>query len=113
MNKTLSRQEEEETLSSVHDDLLEGLEEALQWAKGEKKLVVTTRTQGNDLHSATLTFQIYRDLSGAFRWRLKSSTGEVIAESKAAYVSKDSCEQSLERLKSEVSTASIEFHEVY
>jgi len=52
-------------------------------------------------------FQIFKDVSGQFRFRLKAPTGEIIATSEA-YVSKDGCKNGIASVKENAPKAVIE-----
>ena len=51
-------------------------------------------------------FEIYTDVSGQFRWRLKAPNGEVIAVGEA-YASKSGCKNGIESVKTNASKAEI------
>jgi uncharacterized protein YegP (UPF0339 family) len=51
------------------------------------------------------TFEVYKDASGQFRWRLKAANNKVVADSGESYVSKDKCLHGIEVVKSEAATA--------
>jgi uncharacterized protein len=44
-------------------------------------------------------FEVYKDKSGEFRWRLKASNGQTIASSGEGYSSKKSCLDGIESVK--------------
>jgi uncharacterized protein YegP (UPF0339 family) len=48
--------------------------------------------------SAVPKFEVYKDASGKFRFRLKAPNGEVIAVGEA-YASKDACMKGIESVK--------------
>jgi uncharacterized protein YegP (UPF0339 family) len=56
--------------------------------------------------SAMPKFEIYKDASGKFRWRLKAPNGEIIASSEA-YESKDSCNNGINSVKTNAPKAQI------
>jgi len=56
--------------------------------------------------SAMPKFEIYKDASGKFRWRLKAPNGEIIASSEA-YESKDSCKNGINSVKTNAPKAQI------
>jgi Uncharacterized conserved protein len=56
--------------------------------------------------SAMPKFEIYKDASGKFRWRLKAPNGEIIASSEA-YESKDSCKNGVNSVKTNAPKAEI------
>ena len=47
-----------------------------------------------------MTFYVYQDRSGEWRWYLKSSNGRKIADSGEGYVSKQSCLDGIDLVKS-------------
>lgn len=46
-----------------------------------------------------MKYQIYKDQSGQWRWRLKSSNGRIIATASEAYVNKSDCLRSIDIMK--------------
>jgi uncharacterized protein YegP (UPF0339 family) len=56
--------------------------------------------------SAMPKFELYKDASGKFRWRLKAPNGEIIASSEA-YESKDSCKNGINSVKTNAPKAEI------
>lgn len=53
-------------------------------------------------------FTVYQDRSGQFRWRLQANNGRIPADSGEGYVSRAGARQAAERVRTEVSTATIE-----
>ncbi len=51
------------------------------------------------------TFELYRDRSGEYRWRLRHQNGNVIADSAEGYSSKASAENGIQSVKENASTA--------
>jgi len=51
-------------------------------------------------------FEIFKDTSGQFRFRLKAPNGEIIANSEA-YTTKAACMNGIESIKTNASTAEI------
>ena len=57
-------------------------------------------------------FEIYKDDSGDWRWRLKSSGNyKIIADSAEGYESKEDCEHGLNLVKQQAPTAEVEYIE--
>jgi uncharacterized protein YegP (UPF0339 family) len=54
------------------------------------------------------TFQIYQDRRGEYRWRLRASNGEIIADGNEGYSSKDSCKHAIDLLKQQAANAVVE-----
>ncbi len=52
-------------------------------------------------------FQIYKDASGQFHWRLKAATGEIIVASENAYATTDDCLAAIESFRNLTHTATI------
>lgn len=52
-------------------------------------------------------FQIYKDKSGQFRWRLKAGNNEVIAVGEA-YTSKQGCQKGIDAVKRAAPDADVE-----
>lgn len=53
------------------------------------------------------TFEVYADAGGNYRWRLKSSNGQVTASSGEAFSSKSSAVRAAEAVKASVATAEV------
>jgi uncharacterized protein len=53
----------------------------------------------------TLTFEVYKDTKGEFRWRLKATNGEVIATSGEGYKAKADCTHAIDLIKEGASKA--------
>lgn len=56
---------------------------------------------------AAAKFEIYRDVSGRFRWRLISSKGRVTATSGESYASFDAAEKAAVALRAESAHAAV------
>lgn len=55
---------------------------------------------GDDLAAqGTLRFELYKDSRGAFRWRLKSGNGRVVATSSEGYATRANCRSSIDLVK--------------
>ena len=52
-------------------------------------------------------FELYKDKSGEFRWRLVASNGQAIASSGEGYKSKESAKNGIESVKKNAPTAPI------
>lgn len=55
----------------------------------------------------TVRFEVYQDGSQEYRWRLKSSNGQVIATGGEGYSSKEGCESGIAAVKKEAVQAPI------
>jgi uncharacterized protein YegP (UPF0339 family) len=53
-------------------------------------------------------FEIYQDSKSEYRWRLKSSNGQVIATGGEGYTSKSGCENGIAAVKRDAPSADIE-----
>jgi uncharacterized protein YegP (UPF0339 family) len=53
----------------------------------------------------TLTFEVYKDAKGEFRWRLKATNGESIANSGEGYKAKADCLHGIDLIKEGASKA--------
>ena len=51
-------------------------------------------------------FEVYKDRSGKYRWRLRATNGEIIASSEA-YSSKAACEGGIGAVKREAGKAKV------
>jgi Uncharacterized conserved protein len=49
--------------------------------------------------TATAAFEIYRDESGGFRWRLQTEEGGVLANSGSTYPSRAACRRAIDRVR--------------
>jgi uncharacterized protein YegP (UPF0339 family) len=47
-----------------------------------------------------MTFQLYKDRKGEYRWRLKHPNGNILATSSEGYKSKDSAMRCIENVRS-------------
>jgi hypothetical protein len=57
---------------------------------------------------ASATFEIFEDKSGEYRWRLRNSNGNIIADSGEGYASKQKAKQGIQSVKNNASEADIE-----
>jgi uncharacterized protein len=53
-------------------------------------------------------FEIYKDKSGGFRWRLTHTNGQIIADSGQAYKAKEDALKGISSLKENVPNATVE-----
>jgi uncharacterized protein len=55
-------------------------------------------------------FEIYEDQNnpGEFRWRLRANNNEIIADSGESYRDKDDCEHSIELVKTQSPSATVQ-----
>lgn len=53
-------------------------------------------------------FQIYKDVAGEYRWRLKAPNGEKIATSGEGYTYKSGAKDAVDRIKQYAPTAIVE-----
>ncbi len=53
-------------------------------------------------------FQLYKDRKGEYRWRLRASNGEIIADGNEGYSSKDSAKHGIELVKQQAASAEVE-----
>jgi uncharacterized protein YegP (UPF0339 family) len=52
-------------------------------------------------------FEVYKDVRGEFRWRLKAANGQIIATSGEGYTSKSGCQNGIDSVKSNAPDAEI------
>jgi len=52
-------------------------------------------------------FEVYKDKSGGFRWRLRASNGQIIASSGQGYAAKKSCLDGIESVRRNAATAKV------
>jgi hypothetical protein len=55
-----------------------------------------------------LTFEIYKDTGGEFRWRLKAANGQTIGTSGQGYKAKADCQHGIEVIKRDAAKAKVE-----
>jgi uncharacterized protein YegP (UPF0339 family) len=54
-----------------------------------------------------MTFEIYKDKAGKFRWRLRSPNGQIVASGGEAFASKPSAKKAAERVKANAGKAEV------
>ena len=52
-------------------------------------------------------FEVYQDKAGEYRWRLRSSNGELLGISEEGFASKQSCQVSIESVRKAAATAQV------
>jgi hypothetical protein len=57
---------------------------------------------------ASATFEIFEDRAGDYRWRLRHSNGNIIADSGEGYASKQKAKQGIQSVKNNAPDADIE-----
>ncbi|MGP0068731.1 MAG: YegP family protein [Isosphaeraceae bacterium] len=58
----------------------------------------------SDDSTRSLTFETYRDQKEGYRWRLKSSNGQIIATSGQGYKDNRDCKNAIDRIKKDAAT---------
>jgi uncharacterized protein YegP (UPF0339 family) len=58
--------------------------------------------------AAAATFEVYKDKSGEYRWRLRMRNTKVIATSGEGYSTKRACEEAIESVKKNAADAPVE-----
>ena len=58
--------------------------------------------------AATMTFEMYKDAKGEFRWRLKATNGQIIATGGQGYSAKADCKHAIEAIQKHAAAATIE-----
>ena len=58
--------------------------------------------------AATMTFEMYKDAKGEFRWRLKATNGQIIATGGQGYAAKADCKHAIESIQKNAAAATIE-----
>lgn len=53
-------------------------------------------------------FEIYADVAGKYRWRLKANNGDIIASSGESFASRDNAKRAAETVKSTAPNATID-----
>ncbi len=54
-----------------------------------------------------MTFELYKDAKGEFRWRLKASNGQIVATGGQGYSAKADCKHAIESIMKNAATATI------
>ena len=58
--------------------------------------------------AAGMTFEMYKDAKGEFRWRLKATNGQIVATGGQGYGAKADCKHAIESIQKNAATATIE-----
>jgi uncharacterized protein YegP (UPF0339 family) len=58
--------------------------------------------------AAGMTFEVYKDRAGEFRWRLKASNGQIVAASGQGYKAKADLKHAIEQIQKQAASARIE-----
>jgi uncharacterized protein len=62
----------------------------------------------NEKESPVWKFEIYADIGGNYRWRLKASNGQIVASSGESFSSHANAERAAENVRDNAGGASIE-----
>jgi hypothetical protein len=57
--------------------------------------------------AAGMTFEMYKDARGEFRWRLKASNGQIVATGGQGYAAKADCKHAIESIQKGAASATI------
>lgn len=55
-------------------------------------------------------FEIFKDVAGEYRWRLRADNGKIIADSGEGYVNKVDCRYGIDLVKRQAAHAQVEDH---
>ena len=55
-----------------------------------------------------LTYYVYKDAAGFWRWRLRAANNRIIADSGESYYNKQDCEYAIQLVKSSSSASVVE-----
>ncbi|MGU3539205.1 YegP family protein [Methylobacterium sp. A54F] len=55
-----------------------------------------------------MRFELYRDASGHWRWRLRTQNGNVVADSGEGYARREDCEHGIEIVKGSAAAATVD-----
>jgi len=55
-----------------------------------------------------MRFELYRDAGGEWRWRLRATNGNVVADSAEGYASREDCEHGIALVKQSQSAAVVD-----
>jgi len=92
------------------NDIIADSGEGYSSKSGAKEAVERVQNDAGDadvLEVGTPHFDLYKDKSGEYRWRMVSSNGRVVADSGEGYSSKDGARRAIENVQSDVSGASV------
>jgi uncharacterized protein len=67
--------------------------------------IAQTSQEKKEKKEKTLTFEVYKDAKGEFRWRLKAANGESIGTSGDGYKAKADCTHAIDLIKEGASKA--------
>jgi uncharacterized protein YegP (UPF0339 family) len=65
------------------------------------------RASAADEKKAPATFEVYKDRAGEFRWRLRATNSQIIANSGEGYKEKRSCLSAIESVKRDAPLAPV------
>jgi uncharacterized protein YegP (UPF0339 family) len=84
-----------------------GLETAPAQTKSKSKADTKTETKAESQPTG-LTFELYKDSAGEFRWRLKNADGVNIGTSGKGYKDKADCQKSIDAIKAGAARAKVD-----
>ena len=67
-----------------------------------------TRAQEKKGGASTLTFEVFKDAKGEFRWRLKATNSKIIADSGEGYKAKADCLNGIKLIQDGAAKATID-----
>lgn len=92
-------------------DIVSGSEE-VGWTelknKVSNKLYAPSPYVETKIKEKKMKFELYKDIGGEYRWRLKASNGKTIADSGEGYRNKSDCEHGINLVKRNALSAPIE-----
>ena len=72
-----------------------------------KKAAASEEKKASDEKKAKATFEVYKDRSGEYRWRLRAMNKQVLATSSEGYKEKRSCLAAIESVKKAAAEAPV------
>jgi uncharacterized protein YegP (UPF0339 family) len=85
-----------------------GLNDAPAQTKTKTKSKADTETKAESATATGLTFELYKDTAGEFRWRLKNADGVLIGSSGKGYKEKTDCQKTIDAIKAGAARAKVE-----
>jgi uncharacterized protein YegP (UPF0339 family) len=85
-----------------------GMETALAQTKGKVKGKVDPKTETKVQTPTGLTFEVYKDSGGKYRWRLKDAEGTNLGMAPKGYDAKADCQKGIEAIKAGAARAKVE-----
>ncbi len=80
---------------------------SLDWPRSSARSPEDSPSRATTRAAAGMTFEVYKDAKGEFRWRLKASNGQIVATGGQGYSAKADCKHAIESIMKNAATATI------